>query len=218
MGRSVLRRKPFIAPPGPVAPGLTIGLLGGSFNPAHEGHCHVSAVALKRLGLDYVWWMVAPQNPLKPAMGMAPLDNRLRFARAHARHPRLVIMDIERDIGTRYTIDTLKALQRRFPQVHFVWLMGSDNLASLHRWRRWQDIVRLIPIAVVMRPGTVMAPLKAKAAERFARARVYAAGGFARRAPPALIVLDGPRNRQSATAIRAAATKSRDLVAAVPTC
>ncbi len=212
------RRKAFIGPPGPIAPGLTIGLLGGSFNPAHEGHCHVSAVAMKRLGLDYVWWMVAPQNPLKPVMGMAPLDNRLRFARAHAKDPRLVIMDIERDIGTRYTIDTLKALRRRFPQVHFVWLMGSDNLASLHRWRRWQDIVRFIPIAVVMRPGAVLAPLKAKAAERFARYRVYSARGFARRVPPALIVLDGPRNRQSSTAIRAAANKSRDLVATVPTC
>jgi nicotinate-nucleotide adenylyltransferase len=218
MARSVARRKAFIAPPGPIAPGLKIGLLGGSFNPAHEGHCHVSAVAMKRLGLDYVWWMVAPQNPLKPVMGMAPLDNRLRFARAHAKHPRLLIMDIERDIGTRYTIDTLKALQRRFPQVHFVWLMGSDNLASLHRWRCWQDIVRRIPVAVVMRPGTVLAPLKAKAAERFARYRVYTPKDFARRTPPALIVLDGPRNRQSSTAIRTAWNKSQDLVAAMPTC
>ncbi len=218
MGRSVPRRKTFIAPPGPIADGLSIGLLGGSFNPAHEGHCHVSAVAMKRLGLDYVWWMVAPQNPLKPVMGMAPLDNRLRFARAHARHPRLLIMDIERDIGTRYTIDTLKALQRRFPRVHFVWLMGSDNLETLHRWRRWQDIVRRIPVVVVMRPGSVLAPLKAKAAERFAHNRVTSAKGFARRVPPALIVLDGPRNPQSSTAIRAAGNTSRDLVAAVPTC
>ena len=197
---------------------MTIGLLGGSFNPAHEGHCHVSGVAMKRLGLDYVWWMVAPQNPLKPVMGMAPLDNRLRFARAHARHPRLVIMDIERDIGTRYTIDTLKALQRRFPQVHFVWLMGSDNLANLHRWKRWQDIARRIPIAVVIRPGSVLAPLKAKAARRLARNRVVSRKGFAQARPPALIVLDGPRNRQSSTAIRAADRRSQALVTAMPPC
>lgn len=197
---------------------MTIGLLGGSFNPAHEGHRHISDVALKRLGLDYVWWLVAPQNPLKPVRGMAPLDERLAIARARASHPRIIVMDIERTLGTRFTIDTLAALQRRFPAVHFVWLMGSDNLAGFHLWKRWQEIARRMPVAVVMRPGSTLAPLKAKAAQRFAASRHCNPKGFARARPPALIVLDGPRNASSATAIRARAEKGEALVAARPAC
>lgn len=192
----------WIRPPAPVARGLAIGLLGGSFNPAHEGHRHVSEVALKRLGLDYVWWLVAPQNPLKPAAGMAPLAKRLARARASAKHPRIVAMDIEKTLATRFTVDTLDELQRRFPAVHFVWLMGSDNLAEFHRWKRWQEIARLMPIAVVMRPGSELAALNAKAAQRLAASRCRNPKAFARARPPALIVLDGPRNRVSATAIR----------------
>ena len=121
-------------------------------------------------------------------------------------------------LGTRYTIDTLTALQRRFPRVHFVWLMGSDNLESFHRWRRWREIAARVPIAVVMRPGSTLAPLKAKAARHFRAFTVTNPAGFARRRPPALIVLDGPRNAQSATAIRAAGQHSQTLVAALPTC
>ena len=138
----------WLHPPGPVAQGLRIGLLGGSFNPAHDGHLYVGDVALRRLGLDYVWWLVAPQNPLKPVADMAPLEKRLAAARALAgRDPRLIVTDLERMLGTRYTIDTLKALARRFRGVRFVWLMGSDNLDQFHRWRRWEEIVRLVPVA-----------------------------------------------------------------------
>jgi nicotinate-nucleotide adenylyltransferase len=189
----------WLRPPGPVANGLRIGLLGGSFNPAHEGHLYVSEIALKRLGLDYVWWLVAPQNPLKPENEMAPLEKRLAAARALAgRHPRLIVTDIEHSLGTRYTIDTLKALTRRFRGVRFVWLMGSDNLDQFHRWRRWEEIAALVPIAVVLRVGSVLAPLRAKAMQRFALSRAQTL-----RAPPAIIIVDGRRNEASASAIRA---------------
>ena len=217
-GKFVTRRAHFLAPPGPVAPGMAIGLLGGSFNPAHEGHRHISDVALKRLGLDYVWWLVSPQNPLKPVAGMAPLGKRLAFARALAGHPRIVVTDIESVLRTRYTIDTVKLLKRRFPQVHFVWLMGSDNLESFHRWRNWQAIAAELPIAVVIRPGTAMAPLRSKAARRFQPNLVASPAGFARARPPALIVLDGPRNEASATRIRAGSGPGEALVGATPAC
>ena len=187
-----------LRPPGPVAKGLRIGLLGGSFNPAHEGHLYVGEVARKRLGLDYVWWLVAPQNPLKPEAGMAPFKERLAAARALAgRRPRLIVSDIECVLGSRYTIDTLKALTRRFPEVRFVWLMGSDNLEQFHRWRRWEEIVRLVPVVVVERSGSLLAPLRAKAMQRFDYARRRTLGR-----PPAIIVVDGRRNDASATAIR----------------
>ena len=188
----------WLRPPGPVAKGLRIGLLGGSFNPAHEGHLYVGEVARKRLGLDYVWWLVAPQNPLKPAAGMAPFKERLAAARALAgRRPRLIVSDLERVLGSRYTIDTLRALTIRFPEVCFIWLMGSDNLEQFHRWRRWEEIVALVPVVVVERSGSLLAPLRARAMERFARYRRPALGR-----PPAIIVVDGRRNEASATAIR----------------
>jgi len=195
----------WLRPPGPVAPGLRIGLLGGSFNPAHEGHVHVSEVALKRLGLDYVWWLVTPQNPLKGRVGLAPLADRLCHARTIAHHPRIVVMDIERALGTQYSIDTLKALQRRFPLVEFTWLMGSDNLEIFRRWRRWQDIAARVPIAVVQRPGTILAALSAKPMQH----------SQARRA---IRVIDGKRNMQSSTALRARALESEALVGAIPPC
>jgi nicotinate-nucleotide adenylyltransferase len=217
-GRFVAETRHSLAPPAPVAPGLRIGLLGGSFNPAHEGHRHISEVALRRLGLDYVWWLVSPQNPLKPAKGMAPLETRLAGARRCARHPRIVAMDIERRLGTRYTIDTVTALQRRFPQVHFVWVMGSDALDQFHLWRRWQAIAVRLPIAVVTRPGSVLAGLRAPAARRMAPFRTDVTAHFAQIRPPALIVLDGKRSPLSATAIRAANPGNETLVRARPTC
>lgn len=207
----------WLRPPGPVAPGLRIGLLGGSFNPAHDGHLHVSEVALKRLGLDYVWWLVTPQNPLKGHVGLAPLEDRVRQARALTRNPRIVVMDIERALGTHYSIDTLNALQRRFPELHFVWLMGSDNLALFRRWRRWQEIAARVPIAVVQRPGTTLASLNAKPMQRFAGRRC-AERMLALQAPPAFVILDGRRNAQSSTAIRAAALAGEALVRAIPPC
>jgi nicotinate-nucleotide adenylyltransferase len=208
----------WLKPPGPVADGLKIGLLGGSFNPAHEGHLHVSELALKQLGLDYVWWLVAPQNPLKPTIGMAPLSDRLAFAAdKYEEHPRIVVVDLERTIGTRYTIDTLRVLKRRFPQVHFVWLMGSDNLEMFRRWRRWPEIVKSVPIAVVMRPGWGLAPLHSKALQRFAHARVTNLKKLPLAHPPAIAILDGGRCPQSATAIRARNLRDEGMVRVVPT-
>jgi nicotinate-nucleotide adenylyltransferase len=187
----------WLRPPGPLSRGLRIGLLGGSFNPAHEGHLYVAETALKRLGLDYVWFLVAPQNPLKPENGMAPLAERMAAARRLiGRHPRLIVSDAETLLGTRYTADTLKALHKRFGEARFVWLMGSDNLEQFHHWRNWADIVRRVPIAVVLRPGSTLAPLKAKAVRRFGLARRL-------RRPPAILPVDGHRNQASATAIRA---------------
>ena len=190
-------------PPAPVAAGLRIGLLGGSFNPAHAGHVHITEVGLRRLGLDYVWWLVSPQNPLKAAHGMAPLEQRLAEARALWSHPRVIVTDLERRLHTRYTVDTLKHLTQRFAGVHFVWLMGSDNLEQFHRWRDYSTIMHLVPVAVIVRPGSSLAGLRARAVQHFASARVFDPAGFAQRRPPALIVLDGPRHPLSATAIRA---------------
>ena len=209
----------WLKPPGPVARGLKIGLLGGSFNPAHEGHLHVSEVSLKRLQLDYVWWLVAPQNPLKPACGMAPLPDRLAHAVGkYQHHPRIAVVDVETALSTRFTIDTLNALKHRFPEVHFVWLMGTDNLEQFDRWWRWSEIVAQGPIAVVMRPGSTLAPLRAKVLQRFADARVNNPAKLAYAKPPAIAVLDGPRNSASATAIRAQNFADDALVRAIPPC
>jgi len=209
----------WLKPPGRVADGLKIGLLGGSFNPAHEGHLHVTEVALKRLHLDYVWWLVAPQNPLKPVCGMAPVRERLAHAaEKFERHPRILVVDVETAFGTRYTIDTLNALKARFPEVRFVWLMGTDNLEQFDHWRRWPEILTKVPIAVVMRPGSTLAPLRAKMLQRFAYARIREPAKLAEAKPPAVAVLDGPRRSASATAIRARCLADEALVGAVQTC
>jgi nicotinate-nucleotide adenylyltransferase len=189
--------------------------LGGSFNPAHSGHLYVSEVALKRLGLDYIWGLVTPQNPLKGNAGLAPLQDRVRQAKLLARHPRIVVMDIERGLGTRYSIDTLKALQRRFRELRFVWLMGSDNLEIFRRWRHWEEIVSRVPIAVVQRPGTTLAALHAKPMQRFLRRRIV---DGALDAPPAIAILDGRRNERSSTQIRAGIRREEALVRAIPPC
>jgi nicotinate-nucleotide adenylyltransferase len=179
----------WLLPPGPVAPGLMIGLLGGSFNPAHAGHLYVAETAQRQLGLDYVWFLAAPQNPLKPEAGMAPLAQRLAGLSALVgRRPRLKVSALEAGIAARYTIDTIRALNARFPQVDFVWLMGSDNLEQFHRWRHWEEIAARVPIAVVLRPGSTLAPLKAKAMARLGER---------------ILVVDGRRNEASASAIRA---------------
>lgn len=187
----------------PVA-GQRIGLLGGSFNPAHQGHRHVSLEALKRLGLDEIWWLVSPQNPLKPQKGMAPLDERLASARAAAAHPRIRITDIERALDTVYTAETLGTLVSRFPGVRFVWIMGADNLAQIHRWQEWQEIFHLAPVAVFDRPTYSLRALAAKAARRFARHRLTGSriAGLAAAAPPAWSFLHIRLNPLSATALR----------------
>ena len=211
-----IKREPchWLRPPGPVAPGMRIGLLGGSFNPAHEGHVHVSEVALKRLGLDFVWWLVTPQNPLKPVAGMAPLSERVKSARIVARHPRIVVMDIEHDFRTHYSFDTLCALQKRFPQLKFTWLMGSDNLQIFRRWHRWADIVKRVPIAVIQRPGTILSALHSKAIQRFGQVRVTR--NLCDACAPAIAIVDCKRNAQSATAIRAAHRFAEGFVGGLP--
>lgn len=134
--------------PSPQGRGIKVGLLGGSFNPAHEGHLHISLEALKRLGLEEVWWLVSPANPLKDPSTLADYAERVEGAKRMATHPRIRVLDIEHTLGTRYTIDTLTALQRRHPEARFVWLMGADNMGGFHRWRRWREITRRVPIAV----------------------------------------------------------------------
>ncbi|MEQ9639629.1 MAG: nicotinate-nucleotide adenylyltransferase [Alphaproteobacteria bacterium] len=182
---------------------LRVGLLGGSFNPAHDGHRHVSLWALRALRLDQVWWLISPQNPLKPAAGMAPLAQRMASARAAARHPAIRVSDIEDRLGTRYTVDTVAALCRRHRDIDFVWLMGADILVQLPRWRRWTDLTRMVPIAVLDRPGYAYAALAGRAAQRLRRFRVRNPGDLAQTRPPAWAFLWGRRHTASATEIRA---------------
>ncbi len=186
--------------------GMKVGLFGGSFNPAHDGHAHVAETALQRLDLDRVIWLVSPQNPLKDARQTAPLNDRMASARSFARPSHMVVSDVETRIGTIWTVDTLRALKRRHPGVHFVWLMGSDNLENFHRWRGWTDIMRMMPVAVVARPGSLLESRSAPAARRFAGQRV--SSNEARLLPmmqaPAWTYLTAPLNPSSSTALRAA--------------
>jgi nicotinate-nucleotide adenylyltransferase len=186
----------WITAPGPVSAGLRIGLLGGSFDPAHDGHLYVSTIARHALKLDYVWWLVSPGNVLKP--DPAPLAVRLARARHVARGRRILVTGIEARLHTRFTIDTVAALKRRFPQVTFIWLKGSDNLEQFSLWRRWQQIAETVPIAVVRRPGSVLASLHAPLARRLGVARHLGSA-------PSLVVLDGPRSNESSTERRARA-------------
>jgi len=195
----------FLRAPGAMAPGMRIGLLGGSFNPAHDGHLHVSEVALARLGLDRVWWLVSPQNPLKPSDGMADFRARISGAKKRAAHPDILVTGLEAELGTRYTVNTLRALKRRFAGVHFVWLMGSDNLLQIPRWRNWKEIFRLVPVAVVERPGSALSARFSTAALHFAPHRVATHDGFANRPPPAWTMIEARRNPISATRLRAEA-------------
>jgi nicotinate-nucleotide adenylyltransferase len=160
-----------------------IGLLGGSFNPAHDGHRHVAETVRRALGLDEVWLMVSPGNPLKPRKGMAPLAARLASARAVADGRRILATDIEAALGTRYTVDTLAALRRRFPRARFVFVIGADNLAQLPKWGGWTEIVRRTPVAVLPRPGWTRRALAGKAAHRLARHRRRPAALLAGEAP-----------------------------------
>jgi len=191
-------------PRGPLR-GQRIGLLGGSFNPAHSGHLNLSLAALKHLGLDRIWWMVSPQNPLKSDDGMAPFADRLASARALARHPRIEATDIERRLGTRYTADTLAALTRRFPAHDFVWLMGADNLIQIPAWDRWSRIFHTVPVAVFARPSYSLGALAGPAARRFRRYRLPEsdAGRLAGCEPPAWVFCRMRLDPTSATALRA---------------
>jgi len=187
-------------------PGRRVGLLGGSFNPAHEGHLDLSLEALRRLRLDEVWWLVSPQNPLKPVAGMAPLAARLAGARAWAAHPRIRGCALETALGTRYTAETLRALTARFPGVRFVWLMGADNLVQVSQWHDWTSIFHIVPVAVFDRPSYSLQAVAATAARRFARYRLpeARARGLPERRPPAWVFLHQRLNPQSSTRIRTA--------------
>lgn len=185
---------------------ILTGLLGGSFNPAHRGHRHISLAALDALGLDEIWWLVSPGNPLKTKKGMAPLLARVASARRAARGAPIRVTAIERALGTVYTADTLARLVRRFPKRRFIWLMGADNLAQFHRWRDWRRIAALVPIAIVTRPGYDGAALKAPAwgwLRRFVRPATTARNWTMWR-PPSLVLLSLPPDPISATALRAA--------------
>lgn len=185
-------------------PGMTVGLLGGSFDPAHDGHAHITREALKRFRLDRVWWLVSPGNPLK-AHGPAPLDRRMAQARAVMRHPRVVITDIEARLGTRFTAETLGLLQAVYPGVRFVWLMGADNMVQFHRWQHWESIMERVPVGVIVRPGSGLAGRGAPAAERFAHARLRAEAAhlLARWPAPAWCMVNVPMVDLSSSAIRA---------------
>jgi nicotinate-nucleotide adenylyltransferase len=182
-----------------------IGLLGGSFNPAHDGHRAISLAALAYLDLDEVWWLVSPQNPLKPQKGMAPFAERMASARGVADHPRIKVTGIERTLGTRFTADTLRKLVTRFPSCRFVWLMGADNLAQIASWRDWTRIFHLTPIAVFDRPAYTTKSLTSLAARRFRRSRRREAAlrTLAATPPPAWVFVHHRLNPISATAIRA---------------
>lgn len=188
--------------------GLSVGLLGGSFNPAHEGHLHLTHMALEALALDRIWWLVSPQNPLKSTHDMAPLDERLAGARAlveKSGDPRILVTAIETELGTRYTIDTVRALKARYADTRFVWLMGADNMIELPRWANWRELTQEIPIAVYPRPGFTMKARTCPAAALLRSVTLEAseAARLAKSAPPALVFLDGPEHLASSTEIRA---------------
>ena len=183
---------------------MRIALFGGSFNPPHAGHALVCAIALRRVKLDRLWLMVSPGNPLKSADGLAPLADRMRAARQLSRDPRVIVTDFEAALGLRYSYQTVDFLLRACPGVKFVWIMGADNLAAFFRWRRWREIARKMPILVIDRPGSTHRATRGLAASWFERRRLpeCAAKNLALRAPPALIVLHGPRSSLSSTQLR----------------
>ncbi len=178
--------------------------MGGSFNPAHDGHRHLSLEALKRLKLDSVWWLVSPQNPLKATEGMAPLMERMARAQKVAAHPRIVVTDLEIRLGTRFTADTLRALTKRYARTRFVWLMGADNLIQLPQWQHWTRIFHLAPIAIFDRPTYSQRALSGTAASHFARHRMVErqAGRLADCRPPVWVFLHSRLHWASATKLR----------------
>ena len=186
-----------------VTAGMRVGLLGGSFDPPHEGHVHISLEALKRLQLDQVWWLVSPGNPLKQH-GPWPLEQRLRQCVDINEHPRLKITALEVSLGSPYTAQTLKYLTRRYRATRFVWLMGADNMASVHFWRHWQQIFDLVPVAVIDRPGQRHGVKSSLAAHKFAAHRILEnhAGALASKTAPAWSVLSVPLHFESSTRIR----------------
>ena len=194
----------------PNAPGMRIGLFGGTFDPAHAAHRAACLLALHRLNLDRVWWLVTPGNPLKDTKGLAPLAERLAAAHALAHHPRIDVTDLEAELGTPYTYETVSYLLRRCPGVHFVWIMGADNLRSFHKWQRWRGIAAAVPIAVVDRLGPSLYASASAAGQALAGARIgeAEAKSLSDRKPPVWVYLHGLKSPLSSTALRAARHKT----------
>ena len=189
----------------PHAPGMRIGLFGGTFDPPHAAHRAACLIAMSRLGLDRVWWMVPPGNPLKDTRGLAPLKDRMVAARTLARHPRIDVTGFEAELGTGYTFKTISYLRRHCPGTRFVWIMGADNLRSFHRWQKWRGIAELVPIAVIDRLGPSLYAAGSVASHALARYRVPegAARSVVNRKPPAWVYLHGLKSPLSSTALRA---------------
>jgi len=183
--------------------GQVVGLLGGSFDPAHEGHVHITKAALARFGLDRVWWVVSPGNPMK-SRGPAPMLDRLEAAREILHHPRVDITNIEAQIGTRYTAQTIQALQVLYPDVRFVWLMGADNLAQFHLWQDWQDIFARVPVGVIARPGDRISARMSRAARMYRENRLIGRAAFllGQAEAPCWSFVNLPMSQSSSTAIR----------------
>ena len=189
----------------PAFRGMTIGLLGGTFDPPHGGHLHISEVALKRLGLDALWWLVTPGNPLKTRDDMAAFNQRFAQARAQTNDPRIEVTGFEAPLGSAYTAETLSYITQRYPETRFIWVMGADNLVNFHRWERWRDILQMVPVAVVDRPGYRFAALSGRAALAFAQAYVDEsdARGLGRFVPPAWTFITARLSALSSTELRA---------------
>ncbi len=193
----------------PHAPGMRIGLFGGTFDPPHQAHLGASLLALKRLRLDRVWWLVTPGNPLKNTSDLAPLPKRIAAARALTHHPRIDVTGLEAVIKTRYTYDTISWLLTRCPGVRFVWIMGADNLRSFHRWQKWRKIVELVPIVVIDRLGPSLYAAASPAGTVLARVRIpeYAAASLPDHKTPVWTFLHGLKSPLSSTALRALRTR-----------
>jgi nicotinate-nucleotide adenylyltransferase len=185
--------------------GMAVGLFGGSFNPPHEGHLLVAEIALRRLGLDQLWWMVTPGNPLKSRLGLAPLTDRLAMSEKLVQDPRIKITAFEKTLETSYTAETLAFVKARNPHVNFVWVMGADSLKTFHLWQKWREILRTFPLAVVDRPGSTLSFLSSRMARAFGHARIDEddAGVLWKKPAPAWTFIHGPRSALSSTALRA---------------
>lgn len=181
----------------------TIGLLGGSFNPAHEGHLHITLYALHALHLDEVWWLVSPKNPLKSAKDLAAYEDRLASARAIvAQHPHIRVLDIEAKTHTYYSYQIIQLLKRRYPAIHFVWLMGADNLASFHRWRKWHKILQWIPLVVFDRAPYSHTAIRSKTYQRMQKFLLKNIHVSSLKTAPALHFVHLPRHPQSSSSLR----------------